>query len=289
MRVKKVLEPAVLTAPGYNHYVPAPEEGELLSHKFGEVPWRNHATEGGAGLQHLLTSQDQGHVTRVSSHGLSEQTKNLCYPSVRTLRPDRLKTSDFVDLSGRTIVQMSLADSDGDSHHRFTYTQSKKLSQKRFFPIGSHGFLYCHTVDGQAQEIRFRVTPSDDPRTFSAGRDMELPSGLPWSIHMGSLTSGKPGLARMLVTDGYLDPAAVRMWRAIPFKLNGFFTIISMGQLFSLNFSSPVSSVWLTWNGQLHRLRPHDAFRDHRRVAAPPRPYAGTALGFRVARGRGGR
>lgn len=269
IRVKEILGVPVVTAPGYNGRIPAPREGELLSYNFGNTPWRSLVHEDSAGLQYLLTSQDQGHVTPVGSQDIVGEDDGLgIFLKIDTIHKDRLRSSHFMDLSGKSQVRIFPVGPKTDVYHDIIYCPSE------VFPIGSHGFLYCHTA-GECPEVRFRVTPRDDPNTFSSGHDMVLPNGLPWRLHMGSLTSDNSPLARVLVSDNLLDPEALSLWLDIPFQLTRRCTIVSIGEDFLVKFSS-FHRVWLAVAGRLHRLMLSNLFCNTRAVLAHHQmPYSG--------------
>lgn len=98
---------------------------------------------------------------------------------------------------------------------------------------------------------------------------------------MGSITHKDTDLVRVLLSDGFLDTADIRLWQDIPSRLSGLSLIVSMGQVFSVKLSSQTGPMWLAWNGRLYKVRTKSAFIDRRRVSATqPMPYSGTALGF---------
>ncbi|PSR75330.1 hypothetical protein PHLCEN_2v9193 [Hermanssonia centrifuga] len=73
------------------------------------------------------------------------------------------------------------------------------------FPQGTQGFLYYHAPKWAPQlagQLRFRITPSSDPATFSSGRDLTS-RGLPWRKSLFSISAlHSQTLLWMLIRDG---------------------------------------------------------------------------------------
>lgn len=154
-------------------------------------------------------------------------------PVIGTLDPARLQASDFYDFSGYSSVDVyprthAYGDTKGKPHRVwFRQTGSGKFQHKEHFPSDSHGFLYYHATDVVAPsdtppsasayqksdssrkirppvgEIRLRITDDRDPASFSSGRDLLLPSGIPW--HIMSQLYGGSTLRRLLVQDGFIS------------------------------------------------------------------------------------
>ncbi|KAI0749679.1 hypothetical protein C8Q80DRAFT_639178 [Daedaleopsis nitida] len=106
-----------------------------------------------------------------------------------TLRPAKLTSSDYVDLSGRTACNVELYDKSisisymGPRVHEHHQT---------FFPHGTHGFFYLARSPQMhflTSELRFRITDSSAPGSFELGRDLILPYGLPWTIPLAKMVS----------------------------------------------------------------------------------------------------
>ncbi len=73
------------------------------------------------------------------------------------------------------------------------------------FPQDTQGFLYYHAPKWAPQlagQLRFRITPSSDPATFSSGRDLTW-RGLPWHKSLFSMSASQSKmLPQMLIRDG---------------------------------------------------------------------------------------
>ncbi|KAG5642201.1 hypothetical protein DXG03_003417 [Asterophora parasitica] len=88
--------------------------------------------------------------------------------------------------------------------------KNREYSRARF-PPSSRGFLYYHqdpSLPPTATEIRFRLTPTPDPTSFSTGSDL-LYNSSPWSIPLHTLVTVKlyAGFRAQLIADRLIDPA----------------------------------------------------------------------------------
>ncbi|TFY56369.1 hypothetical protein EVG20_g8951 [Dentipellis fragilis] len=109
---------------------------------------------------------------------------------LRTLDPSRLRPSDFQDFSdtGRMIPE-SVQGDDGAATQNIAGNAAlwyhKYYSR---FPPGTHGFLYYSGApDATRSQVRFRVTGSDDPSSFSRGYDLLSPDETPWGWKLSSI------------------------------------------------------------------------------------------------------
>ncbi|KAF9030170.1 hypothetical protein BJ165DRAFT_1411436 [Panaeolus papilionaceus] len=101
------------------------------------------------------------------------------------------------------------------------------------FPDGTRGFLYYHTPANRPRisgQLRFRITPSDDPASFPCGYDLDtlrtthsLP--YPWNVSILKLVGGQhyTNLVSQLVSEGLVEETLVqsggdRIWSRMDFK-----------------------------------------------------------------------
>lgn len=134
-----------------------------------------------------------------------------------------------------------------DTHHGKNQTISHP------FPEYARGFLYYHPppdhVPQTAGDVRFRVTPSDDPSSFSEGFDLRRPNGALWREHLLFFTRDihKPiskyhAMRQLLLDDGLVTPQLLEkckdlMMRAGQGIVRQSRIIHSVGQLFPIDFN----------------------------------------------------
>lgn len=64
-------------------------------------------------------------------------------------------------------------------------------------------------------QIRFRITPSSDPRSFADGKDLQLPTGLPWHTYVQRrLSASRNCLWELLVRDGHITESVASIKRS---------------------------------------------------------------------------
>jgi hypothetical protein len=176
---------------------------------------------------------------------------------LKTLDPSRLRKSDFMDLSSRQLLKLTViprkAGTPIDKRPFVTFYHKQRLGIP--FPSGTHGFLYYHTPPSHAPatagELRFRVTRGSNSTSFSSGIDLLLPNGLPWCISLLRIAQGANTknegfcqyqfIRRILVDDGLVTPALLKMCAEMvdraecPVRVSSII-IHSLGQLFPVNF-----------------------------------------------------
>lgn len=121
----------------------------------------------------------------------------------------------------------------------FTYAGRER------FPEAARGFLYCHVpVKNRplAGELRFRTTHHADPLEFHNGRDLLLPSGLPWSSPVITLSPlRQPAILEMLHHDGLYDKTHLnflsRLGDSLQRNNKSSIFIHDLDQLFLYDFS----------------------------------------------------
>jgi hypothetical protein len=130
-----------------------------------------------------------------------------------------------------------------------------RLNSWQPFPHDCRGFFYYHLPSDLpriAAEIRFRKTSGSDPSSFAAGSDLMLPNGIPWRIPLlmivTSDTAKYAALRDMLLNDRLISPMFLNKcmgrYRKLPIKTSSTL-LYSLGQLFHLDFSSQVRSLWI--------------------------------------------
>ncbi|KAK0216547.1 hypothetical protein EDD85DRAFT_870226 [Armillaria nabsnona] len=115
-------------------------------------------------------------------------------PHVQTLNPKNLTEYDFRDISGRETASSLIG--------RFKYLKYG------VYPNQTTGFYYYWThpdLPATAGQLRFRLTPSNDPSLFKLGSDLLRPNGLPWSVSLARLF----GLQKFYYTDILLEDGLV--------------------------------------------------------------------------------
>ncbi|TBU54995.1 hypothetical protein BD310DRAFT_951062 [Dichomitus squalens] len=140
------------------------------------------------------------------------------YRIVRTLDPTKLTPSDYVDFSEKFIPRVNIVTQSSHPEDA-TNLLPQRLSagviatgfRDRRFPPNTAGFLYYHTPPYSpplAGEVRFRVTPSPDPASFTQGYDLLMDYGVRWNIPLLYMTDKKEytGLHTLLLQDGLVTP-----------------------------------------------------------------------------------
>ena len=157
---------------------------------------------------------------------------------LQTLDPSQLRPSDFIDFSLTKHPSLNISSSQS---FRFTY------SSNSCFPDGTRGFLYYQSpIPGAppaAGDLRFRLTPGNDPASFNQGSDLQLPNGLPWGASLLTIAHRQcyQPIRQLLIDDGLVTPAlletcAIMVNRICP--VTNCRVIHSFGQLFHVDFSA---------------------------------------------------
>jgi hypothetical protein len=163
-----------------------------------------------------LLGSDHGYVI---SHREGTFTGRSVRFILRHLSDRSLTTEDFVDLSALKDAYVSVCN--GQERRQWDvcyhkYVKEDKTLCKVPFPIGCRGFFYYHArlTSLIRDQIRFRITSSRDPASFAAGRDLLLPSGMPWKLNVPSLfrEGGNP-LQGVLVNDGLVTQQDMHLWK----------------------------------------------------------------------------
>ncbi|PBK60987.1 hypothetical protein ARMSODRAFT_1026066 [Armillaria solidipes] len=133
-----------------------------------------------------LLPRSIGHHRSTPASPLFIQYRGLSrLPRIQTLNPEALTQSDFRDLSGK-LSDLSLG-------NRFQYAQPSSSTGGRIniaYPNKTAGFYYYWThpdLPATAGQLRFRITPTNDPSLFESGSDLLKPNGIPWLVSVGKL------------------------------------------------------------------------------------------------------
>jgi hypothetical protein len=143
---------------------------------------------------------------------------------ISTLDPQRLTPSDYQSLSGKKYVALSphnprlhnrLFDLDrkleNDTctsqrhnaqymmpHVSFVQYARDQSNNPVPFPDDTNGFFYYHSpskAPPTAGHLRFRITPSADPASWSSGRDLSWPDNdAEWKLHLMKIVGFHPKL-----------------------------------------------------------------------------------------------
>lgn len=126
------------------------------------------------------------------------------FPCIRTLNPKNLTEYDFRDISGRPSVRPL-----GNWTLRFRYAAEPSKLGSVNYPNQSTGFFYYWThpdLSPTGGQLRFRLTPTNDPLLFDSGSDLRKPNGIPWAIPVGRLFGLRDNpYAQMLLDDGLVS------------------------------------------------------------------------------------
>jgi hypothetical protein len=140
------------------------------------------------------------------------------------------------------------------------------------FPDHTQGFFYYHhdvTAVDQcplASSVRFRCTPSQDPTTFSEGKDLIHPSGLPWQHSLQHIATMQDSYFRdqLLRTGMVTSDQVTRIRRIFERNVLSSFVIYRPDQLFSLKFHHISLSLHAVVGDKLLPFRVVGPFRDNR-------------------------
>lgn len=197
----------------------------------------------------MTSTHDSEETDKTASRRKASGHARLPVRVIRTLDPTHLQASDFYDISGVPFAGFNVDPNifpSGVNRSTIIYAEYRAFASKMPFPAGTHGFLYC-SVDSSASpagspdavtnppgQIRFRITPSSDPATFAAGRDLQLPTGLAWHTYPRGLATC---LRMLLVQDKYISLEADEDYRIRRRTRYGAANLTHFGQPFLLDFS----------------------------------------------------
>lgn len=283
----KIIDPPICTIPGYDGYIPPPKEGSLLARAFGETAYEiviNPANKSTSALGYLLPSvSSAGYI----SHPSVKRPSNRLKYTITNLDPTRIRSGDFVDISGQVTTSPLYRPEGGATTLNIPYVPNPWLisrDKRPNFPLGTHGFFYIHCEDpshpGTAQ-LRFRVTRDSHPDSFALGHDLTSCNGLPWARPLPILTRSRPELLPLLISQGLVDQGVVPTWQTLR-RTTRRPIIHRLGEAFHLKFSSSRHmGLWVAEKEHLHDLPVRDIVQDSRLKHRPYRPYEGVFLGTR--------
>ncbi|TFK52877.1 hypothetical protein OE88DRAFT_1313113 [Heliocybe sulcata] len=263
--------------------VPEPREGGLVMMRRTRgvwVPWsidvdrprREYHTEVCQALATLFSREkviagQHGHAALASDIPAVLNPTSHRPILLRTLDPRRLRTEDFLVLSGRSKETIS-APSRGVS---LTYT--RQGGTRLSFPSETQGFLYWHLesdAPALAGQVRFRITTSSDPATFAGGQDLQLPDGRTWNISIFDIVRRSKYaacraqlLSDKLVTEALLDTAldvSAPDGKTIERPYSDSVFIWKFGQIFPVELGSNSIYAWVLGSSSGQRLRLHTPF-----------------------------
>jgi hypothetical protein len=162
------------------------------------------------------------------------------------------------------------------------------------FPEGTQGFLYYHLPkDGApptASELRFRVTPTNDPASFAQGSDLLHPNGLPWGIpllamvaNLGAVPAKKyQPIKALLIDTGLVTPDFLEMCATMVDGTNRHLhrnsrIIHSLDQPFHIKLDATYLEFYILSRGQLERHCLNGFFYDTLKYNSP---YSGGYITF---------
>jgi hypothetical protein len=217
--VLRILEPVRSLDATYDGHIPAPAEGDLVRAPGGQ-PFALRVIDGKsyAKAAMSLLGSDHGYVI---SHREGSFTGRSIRFILRHLSDRSLTTEDFVDLSGLKVADVSVCNGQERRHwdvRYHEYVKEDKTPCKVPFPTGCRGFFFFYYHPRPASlirdQIRFRITSSRDPAFFAAGRDLLLPSGMPWKQNIPALfRDERSPLQEVLVSDGLVSQQDIDLWR----------------------------------------------------------------------------
>jgi hypothetical protein len=160
-------------------------------------------------------------------------------PFLSTLKPDELLPEDFVDMSFKPVEAISFAGVPASDKAELRYCHSGYQSR---FPVHARGFLYYHqpmNMPPIAASIRLRCTSSHDPATFSQGKDLLNPNGLPWEVGMPTILSIRsPQIRDYLLHARIVVEAQMLQWKHALNLKRPDQPIYRLDQPFLVNFRS---------------------------------------------------
>jgi hypothetical protein len=190
------------------------------------------------------------------------------------LDPSRLRPSDFVDMSGLKRKRVHT----GRDVCRISYSWYQSFIP---FPAGTAGFLYYHNplrdVLPMSGEVRFCITPSDDPSTFASGTDLLNPRSLPWSVPLilSKHNWYKP-MMDCLLDNNLVTTEIIRECMAHGYGARQSSIIRSLGQPFSVKMDSPLVTIIIIAKDECRRASMPGFFKHrHGSLVAP---YSGWLL-----------
>lgn len=144
--------------------------------------------------------------------GISKsKVKRVRRTPISTLNQHKLLPSDFIHISN-SCLRPGIRFQNDISAHPWQMCYYEAHGKPLQFPSQSSGFLYYHQPQDApllAGELRFRLTPSNLPQSFSQGKDCLTPDGVVWKIPLLTLYRFPyhRRICRQLQLDGFISDA----------------------------------------------------------------------------------
>ncbi|KAF9050598.1 hypothetical protein BJ165DRAFT_1592524 [Panaeolus papilionaceus] len=143
---------------------------------------------------------------------------------VLTLDPTNLVQlkQSAIDISGHWMRTLALPTGLSQIYFMTVYSPDRPLYRERF-PAKTRGFFYYHSPSDRPRisgQLRFRITPSDDPASFPYGHDLHtlrttrrLPK--PWNVPLVRMPAVRQydNLLSALVREGLVEDSLVQCIR----------------------------------------------------------------------------
>ncbi|TFK48086.1 hypothetical protein OE88DRAFT_1738195 [Heliocybe sulcata] len=209
---------------------------------------------------------------------------------LRSLDTKKLLPEDFIVLRGKQAVLHPSPYFGIYRELRLSYCMgSTPPRRQQRYPEGTQGFFYWY-IDPNAPllagQLRFRVTDREHPASFSAGKDLCLPTGEPWTLPLIAIASGENYtllryilLLERLVTKDVMGKAAAAAGIVSPRTSIGPMVhshfVWRFRQPFRIKLEARRVRIWVTGPSGIVPVTFHNLFRSY--WAEMP-PYEGTAL-----------
>ncbi|TEB29905.1 hypothetical protein FA13DRAFT_1860914 [Coprinellus micaceus] len=190
---------------------------KTLSLTRGAMKWLGSPVGLQASRTHLRLHKRATSSSAVEPAGSSSSGKKYERRFVSTLDPDRLRSEDLINLSGRVLPHVVLPYKEGPSGSsrditRLWYHRLSKPVTRVPFPANTQGFLYFHQSPHShpaAGEVRFRVVRPEDsslpPREAFSRLTLDHRHNL-WGVHLTVVLKKHPVIWRKLINDGIILP-----------------------------------------------------------------------------------
>jgi hypothetical protein len=215
VRVLKIPETIESVEPNYNGQLEMPMEGALLmSRRTGKepIPIDFDRRDRLRHLAEILNEKIPGgpnciHFLYILTFCYEDTRRQLpSSPKISTLDRNQLKPSDCMHLSPRSSFTIRFRSNVHSTNLKTIYT----------FPT-SPAFLYYHLPPGlpsTAGEVRIRLTPGSDPKSFEDGVDL-IEHDRIWRLNLVSLAGDAryAGICTQLLSDGFVTSELLSICR----------------------------------------------------------------------------
>lgn len=226
---------------------------------------------------------------------------------VSTLDLKRLSSSDYHVLPQRPVLGLSPETPRRDTEEVSSVDYANSLKQPHQspyvsflaygpkegdipvrFPPDQRGFFYYHsgsTSSPYAGQLRFRVTQSADPGSWTTGSDFLQPNGMPWNKNLFAIATQHPKLTAIreaLLADGLITPELVERCRQVwdwRRELGPNLPLTSLRQPFVVKFQALDRGQFaVVGREEQEFVRIEALFRDLRRKRDHSSPYRGKEI-----------